>query len=99
MSPLIAVMLLLYGLLIALSLTIWAALTLRRAPPQPRVKVEAPPPPPKQINPPEEITAPQSGLSNDDIRGAKAPPRRRGIERDDDPFERFIRAGKDDRRF
>lgn len=99
-GPFAALMLLLYGLLLAAALTVWAALTLtakaHRAGDAPR----------------EREPKPGRAFSNDEVRGARrrarpvvqetapepAPaPRRPERPKGEDAFERFLRAGNDDR--
>lgn len=99
-GPFAALMLLLYGLLLAAALTVWAALTLtakaHRAGEAPR----------------EREPRPARAFSNDEVRGARrrarpvvqetvpepppAPKRPRPAQ-GEDAFERFLRAGNDDR--
>ncbi len=76
-------------LVIAVSLTLWAALTLFEPPKVDPVRSPAPQPRP---------LAPAPRPTNDEIRGARATvaPHRTGAE---DAFERFRRADRDKREF
>lgn len=87
MSPLAVLMLLGFLFVVTVALLVWGLL-LARPPrserPAPRPEPPAPPPRPTVV------------LSNDDVRGMKAAPRKHSVP--DDAFERFLRAGRDDER-
>ena len=97
MTPFAALMLLLYGLLLAAALTVWAALTLTA---RARHAEEEP----AELEP---VRTPV--VSNDEVRGARRPrparepapapepvPKRPASASGEDAFERFLRAGNED---
>ena len=96
MSPLVALTLTAFGVVVVLALLIWSLLMPRRRPPEPPARPAAAPGPER---------APS--LSNDEVRGARvrppdlvrSPDRVRSEDRakPDDPFEQFLRAERDDR--
>lgn len=86
MSPLASLVVLAFLFMIVVAMLVWALLQ-----PRGRGRAHAEPPP---TAPP--LPRRESSLTNDDVRGAKAVPKRGDVP--DDPFERFLRAGDDERR-
>lgn len=84
MSPLIALTLTAFGGIVVLALLIWSLLVPRQRPPEPRERSAAAPVPERA-----------SSVSNDEVRGARVRPPDR--PKSDDPFERFLRAERNDR--
>lgn len=95
MSPLASLMLLAFFLLIVLSLLVWALLGPRGVQAVPRrERRRADDPPTDGDRAPEPVRVPH--VTNDELRGAKAAPKRPAAP--DDAFERFLRSGRDDDR-
>ncbi len=81
MSALVVMLLLGFLLVLAVSLTLWSALTLT-------------PPPPSALEPEVAAVAPAPVRpTNDEVRGARATVRGRS-EPSDDAFERFLRSDR-----
>jgi hypothetical protein len=85
MSPLVALTLTAFGGVLVLALLLWSLLSPRHRPP---------PPPPAAAAPASEPRRTPT-VSNDEVRGARVRPPDR--PKADDPFEQFLRAGRDDR--
>lgn len=83
MSALVVMLLLAFFLVIAASLTVWAALGLKQHTPAPAYRPEAEPAPPALAARP----------SNDDVRGARVKVSQRS-DGGRDAFERFLRSDK-----
>jgi len=79
MSPLVALTLIGFGIVLVFALLVWTLLTPARRTPARGAATSTPAP----------------RLSNDELRGARAPRGRRGDQ--DDPFERFLRAEQEPR--
>jgi cytoskeletal protein RodZ len=104
MSPLASVMLLAFLFVIALALLVWALLQGRPSPPAP----PSPPPPrsarstppsvagARERAPREDDTRRSERPSNDELRGARAAPKRPTVP--DDAFERFLRSDREEGR-
>jgi len=84
MSPLAALTLTAFGVLVVLALLIWSLLMPRLRPPEPLAP---------NASPTDHRRAPS--VSNDEVRGARVRPPDR--PKSEDPFEEFLRAERDDR--
>ncbi len=91
-GPLIFIIFLIFAFVVALALVIWYALTMSTRTPARPVR-QKPNSTPEPLRP-----RPAKPVSNDQIRGAKAPGSHKRAE-DGDAFERFIRTKNDDLEF
>jgi cytoskeletal protein RodZ len=104
MSPLASVMLLAFLFVIAFALLVWALLQVRSSPRSPRSpqsprSAQSPPRPPsseQEREPGTDEARSSPRPSNDELRGARAAPKRPKVP--DDAFERFLSSDREEGR-